>query len=669
LHGVAYYAVKKDGEEIVIAPAVGHLLSLKQKTKGYAYPVFDISWEAVDKGFTKKYLAAMKSLIQKADSLVSACDWDIEGSLIAGNLIRAFGKGKKAERMYFSTLTKEELLDALSNLSPLDEQDIEAGEARHKLDWFWGINSSRALMQAIKKAGTFRVMSIGRVQGPSLALLAEREKEILAFKPRPFWQVLAVVKEAEFAHDSNNFFEKPAADKAFENASKSGKAKITSVERKKVKQMPPFPFDLTSLQMEAYRSFGFNPSQTLEIAQKLYEQALISYPRTSSQKLPAKLGLQKIISKISENPEYSKLAKELLEKKLLSPHEGPNEDKAHPAIYPTGLQGVLKTAYEKKIFDLVTKRFLACFAPPALRERMQVKASIGGEPFSVSGARTVSEGWLAFYSPYAKMEETLLPDFVEGQEYAAKVSIREGETQPPKRFTQASLVKKLEQVNLGTKATRAEVVKTLVERDYASGKQLQVTPLGMAVFDALKENTPEVMSEELTRQLEEEINGIQEGKQTQKKVLEDGKKELVKILEEFREREGKIGTSLLSALRHQQKLESELGPCKCGGLLTIKRSRFGFFVGCSKYPDCRVVFPLPRNAKIIPLGKQCEKCNTPTIRVIRSGRKTFEMCLDPKCESKKDWGKKWRDKKKDEATGEEGKQGKQDNDESENTPS
>src|SRR3989344_1230609 len=206
--GVAYYEIPE--KNAVVAPAVGHLFSLHQKTPGSGYPVFEIEWvpgfEADKKSdYSKKYYTLLKKLAKEADEVVNACDWDVEGSTIGGNIIESLAKGKKAERMFFSTLTKEDLTEAYENLKPLDIPFLRSGQTRHTLDWLWGINVSRALMGAIRKAGVFRIMSMGRVQGPALAFLSEKELKIKSFVSTPYWQVFAYAQRVEFLHKQNRF--------------------------------------------------------------------------------------------------------------------------------------------------------------------------------------------------------------------------------------------------------------------------------------------------------------------------------------------------------------------------------------------------------------------------------------------------------------------------------
>lgn len=591
--------------------------------------------------FTKAYLKSISALAAKAGAFVCATDYDIEGEVIAANILEFACKAKSASRMKFSTLTKEELLESFEYAAPsLDKNLAEAGRTRHKLDFFWGVSLSRALMAAIKSAGRFQVLSVGRVQGPALAIIARRQKEIEAFKPVAYWQVFALAKGVQFTHLTDRFdSEKGAADAV----SLSGKQGVVeSVTRAKYHQLPPFPFDLTTLQTEAYRTFGFTPTQTLDIAQQLYEQAYISYPRTSSQKLSQKLGLSSIIRSLSVIPAYSVLAKALLGLPALVPHEGKQEDPAHPAIYPTGQVPRALNAQQQKLYDLVVRRFLACFASPAVREKMSVGLDFAGQRFGASGSRTLAANWLEFYSPYVKLEEVLMPPFAEKESVGAeKVWSERKETQPPKHYTAASIVRKLEEESLGTKATRAGIVQTLFDRGYVEGKSLAATPLGLNVFAALSDNAPHILEEDLTRHFEQEIDAISSGTKDPAEVTEEAKRTLVQLLAEFSANQQAIGRRLLESFNQTQKLKSVLGPCKtCGkGSLLVRTSRYGVFVGCSNYPACRQTYPLPKECSAKATGKVCTQCGTPIVTVLRKGKRPWRMCLSPGCPSKSQWGK------------------------------
>src|SRR3989344_1527480 len=348
LNGVPYYKITRGKKDIVVGCAVGHLYGLAEKEKkGWSFPVFDIEWKPSSEtskkaGFSKKYLNTIKKLSAGADSFTIATDYDIEGEVIGLNVIRYACKKKDANRMKFSTLTKPDLIEAYENKMPhLDWGQANAGDTRHHLDFYNGINYSRALTSSIKTAGSFKLMSTGRVQGPALKIIVDKEKEIRAFKPVPFWQIELdgdVSKGPIIAwHKEYKFWEKEKADEVIKKTKNAKEAIIENTEKKQYQQAPPAPFDLTTLQIEAYRCHRISPKETLQIAQELYTSGLISYPRTSSQILSEKLGFKKIFSELAKQKDYSELIKKLLSKSSLKPNNGKKEDPAHPAIYPTGI--------------------------------------------------------------------------------------------------------------------------------------------------------------------------------------------------------------------------------------------------------------------------------------------------------------------------------------------
>jgi len=645
-NGVVYYEVERGGEQIYVAPTVGHIYTLREKNGG-GYPVFDVGWAPsyqVDKGayYTKKYLDTIKFLAGRAQEFVNSCDFDTEGSIIGYNIIR-FACGKTSgKRMKFSTLTEEELAEAYDKKEELDYNNAYAGEARSILDWLWGINLSRGLMSAVRQSGEYRVMSIGRVQGPTLKILSMREREIAAFVPVPFWQLFAHCKGVKFTHEKGRFFEKEEATEAKKRTERGGV--VDKVERKRFEQLPNPPFDLTSLQIEAYRWFGFSPSQTQEIAQALYEAGLISYPRTASQKLPAKLNLPRIINMLSKNPNYEKFAKELIEKRRFYPREGSKDDPAHPAIFVTGVIPKKGTSeVELKVYDLIAKRFLSCFAENAVREKMRVELLLGDQRYIGEGARVIKEGWISFYKPYTKFDETDLSGFKEGEEVEVdRLEMKKDKTKPPARYTPASIIQTLEEKELGTKGTRSMIVDTLYKRGYTADRSIRVTTFGLAVCDALEHHSPEILDEEMTRKLESEMGWIQEGKIEEGKVIENGKARLLEILQDFKKKEKEIGKELVTALRNTSFEQNFIGKCpKCGGDLKIIVSKTSGkrFCGCSNYPKCSQSYPIPQFGSIKPLKKSCKVCGLPMI-FVRSGKKVFQMCIDPNCKSKENWGKK-----------------------------
>jgi len=646
---VPYYELKYKNKKILVGCAVGHLYGLtEKKRKGWNYPVFEIKWEASyktnkDLKYIKDYIDTLVKLCKGADKLTVACDYDVEGEVIGWNVVRFTCNKKDASRMKFSTLTKTDLIEAYEKKAKhLNWGQARAGETRHKLDWFYGINLSRALTASIKAAKSFKVMSIGRVQGPTLKLLADREKEIQAFKPKPYWQLQllgeAKKKKLEAWHKKDKFWKEKEVDGILKKIKGEKTALVESVRKKKTEQKPPHPFDLTTLQTEAYRNFRITPKEGLAIAQRLYLAGLISYPRTSSQQLDPKLGFKKIMKKLSKQKAYSNFCEELSKGKLI-PHNGKKTDPAHPAVYPTGVVPKTLQPKEKKIYDLIVKRFLATFGESAVREVMHVNLDVKKEIFVARGARTVEEGWHKFYQPYLKLEESELPELSRGEKVKVKkINKLSKETQPPKRYTQSSIIRELEKRNLGTKATRADVLDRLFKRGYIEGIHVTVSKLGMETIAVLKKHAPTIIDEELTRYFEGEMDKIREGKHTETNVLEKAKDILVKLLGKFKKKEKEIGEELLKAVQETREEESRIGPCpvcKKGKLRIIRSKKTRkTFIACDKYPKCETTLPLPQGVLVKHTEKSCDVCGFPKILIIRRGKRPQEVCINPKCKSK-----------------------------------
>ncbi len=691
---VSYYEFTRDGKKVIVAPAVGHLFSLAPKVKTYGYPVFDIEWVPVyvaekGKGYAKDYIKALATLAKRADEFVVACDYDTEGEVIGYTALKyACGVDpSKAKRMKFSALTKKDLLKAWYNLEPtINFGMADAGIARHVLDWYWGVNLSRALTSAIKRAsGKWMVLSTGRVQGPTLKFLVDREREIANFKPTPYWVIkMLLEKNGEqytAVYEKERILDENEAKRIVEEA-KKGPAFVEKVEVKQQRRNPPVPFDLGTLQREAYSAFGYSPKKTLELAQKLYERGLTSYPRTSSQKLPKNLNFRSILQNLAKLPEYKPFAHELLGKERLKPVEGKKDDPAHPAIYPTGelpKPGEL-TKDEANLYDLIVRRFLALFMEPAVREIMKVVINSNSHRFILSGARTVKEGWLKVYGKYVKFDEVILPAFREGEPVKViQIKREKKKTKPPARYSPAAVIKKMEDLGIGTKATRAQILETLYSRGYIEGKRkIKVTPLGMRVVEALEKNVPDIVSVELTRAFEEKMEEIMAGKAEKEQVIEESKNQLIKILKVFKEKEMDIGRILLETtgtgvtkskapggkagavkeLSEEEEREVQravdgkagnekarkperkaliIGKCpKCGGDLVVRYNRKTGkrFVGCSNWPKCNVTYPLLQRGEIIPTDKTC--CGgAPVVKIREKGRE-YEICVDMNC---RDWKK------------------------------
>jgi len=649
--GVKYYEFNKDRKKHIVVAAVGHLFSLKQVGKGWSYPAFDVEWipsfqASRTAAFSKKYYDVVASMAKNGDEYIICCDYDEEGSVIGFNILKFICGKKNAKRMKFSTMTKEELVESYKNASKeLDFGQIESGLTRHYLDWYYGINLTRALTNALKTSNKrFRILSTGRVQGPMLHMLAKHEKKIKAFKPKPFWQIeldVAVGKDILKAqYEKSKLWNKKDADDILKK-SQVKDALIADIQTKLFTQKPPKPYNTTSLLADIYRYFGYSPTQGMSIAESLYQAGLISYPRTSSEKLPKDINYKKIISNLGKQKSYEKESKILLAGEL-KPEEGARTDSAHPAIYPTGEDPKKIGAVQKKVYDLVVRRFLAVFGKPAKRESQKIVLDVNGNKFSFSGKKTIDAGWTFLYGKYAQRDEVILPAMKKGDRLTIKkISQLQKETQPPPRFSQGSVLKELEERNLGTKATRAQILQILYNRGYIVGRSIEVTELGMNLADVLEKSASMIVSEKLTRHFEEECDKVLQGKMKKEDVLEEAKKTLIAISDEFKKKEKKIGNELTKAVIAAQDKQNKLGACpNCKGTLKVHKNwRTGKrFVGCSGYPKgCRTGFPLPREGLILSTEKICEECKTPIIQVRREGGKPFRMCLDPECKTKGDW--------------------------------
>lgn len=651
INAVPVYRLKHGGKDIIVACAVGHLytVSEKEKSSWSKFPVYDVEWvptSNVDKkaDFSKKYLTVIKKLAKEADSFTVACDYDIEGEVIGLNIILNACKKKDASRMKFSTLTKPDLLKSYDNKSKsLDWGQANAGVTRHILDFYYGINLTRALTAAINNTtGRFKVLSSGRVQGPALKIIVDREKEIKAFVPVPYWQVELEghIKDAKLTamHETEKFWDKAEADKVMDKVKGAKQGKIADNQKKNFNQAPPTPFDLTTLQVEAHRCFKIKPKHTLDIAQKLYTEGYISYPRTSSQKLPEVLGLKNLVTQLKRQKTYEALADKIL-KTPLKPNEGSKTDDAHPSIYPTGIAPENIDGQDLKLYDLIVKRFLSVFAEPAVRETNTLKIDVNEEIFVTKGTVTLVKGWHEFYAPYVKLDEIELPAVKVGDIVDIdKITEHAKETKPPKRYTQSSIIKELEKKNLGTKATRATVVETLFDRGYVVGdNNIEATELGIKTCDTLAAHCPAILDEDLTREFEEEMELIRKKEKTGEQILQRAKKVLDEIIDRFKQDQKVIGMELAEANNDAVRAATTIGLCpNCKeGELVIRSGKFGPFIGCNNYPDCKTIFNVPRSAAIKPTGKSCDACGKPTFeaKLAKSAPKIF--CVDPECPSRK----------------------------------
>jgi len=652
MNGVPYYEAKRRDERILAVPARGHLYVVAPKLKDRSiYPVFDFHWLPKheverDAGQTKTWIDVISRLCKDATDFVLATDYDIEGATLGYTILKyaCGGKENEAKRMKFSTLTTGELRESYERLLPQIEFPIaEAGTCRHFIDAIYGINLSRAMTVAAKRwSRKYATLSTGRVQGPTLEFLVNREKGINSFVPTPFWTVKSKVRigdnifEAEYEKEMIERFDEA---NAIVSERKGRIGKVTTIEVKEFQQAPPTPFDLGALQTESYSLFKCTPRRTSDIAERLYLEALISYPRTASQKLPNSINYRSILESLSRISAYKKLALMLLSQQNLKPNEGKKQDPAHPAIYPTGnLPERTLTDGERKIWDLIVKRFMAVFGEAAIKQSIKVSLEADGYRFYLRGRRILKEGWMHFYSPYTRAEEVLLPHLNEGDEIEVLEIIREDRfTSPLPRYNPASLLKKMEQDEIGTKATRADIIETLYKRGYIAEERIVVTDLGFDVVDVLGKYCPEIISVSFTRDLERRMEEIQNGNEKMENVIDRAVNQLRPILEELKRREEEIGQALSEAMkkaRMQERIVGSCPVCESGKLMILCSRRTGKrFLGCTNFFNgvCKTSFPLPQNGTLKPSHRNCRGCGWSTIQVKIKGKRPWILCFNPKC--------------------------------------
>ncbi len=528
---------------IVVASAAGHLYSLHTDESGY--PVYNCEWVpryvAEPKAtHTKKFLEVLKLLCKKATLYVNACDYDIEGSLIGFLIIKFLGDLTKARRAKFSSLTPAEIRSAFSKLGPLDYEMAEAGECRHVLDWLWGINVSRALMSIFERyAGKRIVLSAGRVQTPTLIHAAEIDLERKLHVPTPllYPRVRVAIGDATYTldYDDEPFKSKNEAEEFLRKARSHAYAIVIDVQVKVERIRPPPPFNLPDLQSEAARILKLSPYITQKIAEDLYLDALISYPRTNSQKLPPTLDNKAILTKLCSYEPLSNLVKRLLieTKGILKPHNGVKDDPAHPAIYPTGeIPKKPLSSRHRKLYELIVRRYLATFSSDAMLRLVTITFSVAGRKFKLHALSIVKKGWYTYY-PYSMPKEKVVPVLNKGMKVPIKrVSIVTKYTKPPTPLSRMHLVKWMEDNGIGTESTRAEIVETLYRRGYIvkRGSRAEVSDLGIAVAIILKKYVPELTSVMLTRRFEELIEAIRNRRISCTTVIENAKEVLSKYL-------------------------------------------------------------------------------------------------------------------------------------------
>ena len=637
---IPFYEFTKNNETWDIIGLKGHIIKLD-------YPAKFNNWRGISprelidvkpykKVSEKSIESALKSLIDKNPFLIVATDFDREGELIGVEVIDIIKKYNKninqVKRAKFSAITNHEITNAFNKLGEVDYNLSNAGEARQTIDLVWGAVLTRFISLTSQRLGK-DFLSIGRVQSPTLAILVGREKEINNFVPKKFWKIIATLKKKtlfDTLYYEGQIWDEKKADNIYKKIRDSKEAIVNKVKSEIRKEFPPPPFSTTTF-LQAASSIGLSTSKAMSIAEELYMSGLISYPRTDNTVYPFSLNIQGILEKLLKS-NFSKETQEVINNGRKTPTRGKKQTTDHPPIHPVGIPyGRKLSSDQEKIYGLVCRRFLATLAKDAVSETVDVSFDISGEEFKASGYKLIEPNWKKIYK-YFEEKRKPLPDLYEGEKIEiSKIKLKEDKTKPPKRYNQGSLIARMEQLSLGTKSTRHEIINKLYGRNYISGVSLKPTSTAIAVVDALEDC--DVIKPRMTAVLEKNMSLIAEGKKTLDETVKESRQMLAKTMNSLENNKEKIKTSIKNA----QKEQNTLGKCpKCGVDMIIRSSKTGKrFVGCTGFPSCKNTYPLPQDGLINKTDRVCSKCSAPVVKIKTKDKNAWNLCLNPECPAKK----------------------------------
>ena len=578
----------------------------------------------------KKQFGIIKKLLKEAALVINCGDAGQEGELIQRWVLNEAKYTGKVLRLWISSLTAEAIKDGFQNLKNASQFDnlYYAGSSRAIGDWILGMNATR--LYTLKYGGFKQVLSVGRVQTPTLAMLVERHKEIENFVPEPFWELQTLYREVVFNCQKGRFLKKEDGEQLLQKVDRKPFT-ILSFEKKKGKEYPPRLFDLTSLQVHCNKRFGYSADMTLKIVQKLYEQKVVTYPRVDTTYLPNDIypKVQGILSKMSS---YNQLTQPLLGKKIRKSAKVFNDSKVtdHHAIIPTGFEKNLLTN-EQNVYDAIARHFIAAFYPDCIVANTTVIGEVEGIKFKATGKEILEDGWRVVLPKPKKAanlknkeeEENILPTFTKGESGPHTPSLIEKVTQPPKNFTEASLLRAMETAGkkvddeelrelmkangIGRPSTRANIIETLFKRKYIQRKRKLILPteIGIQLIDTIQNNL--LKSAELTGQWEKQLREIEEGKYSPKQFITNMKSMVSDLVVEVRM--AKNQSRLVSEIQSKPRKTSKSIPskeipfselacpkCRKGKLLKGKTA-----FGCSRWKeDCSFRLPFKFKEKKIP---------------------------------------------------------------------
>ena len=571
------------------------------------------STKVTDDSGIQKQFNIVKGLFEKADVIINCGDAGQEGELIQRWVINQSNYKGEVKRLWISSLTEEAIKDGFDNLHSSEKYDnlYYAGFSRAIGDWLLGLNATR--LYTVKFGGYRQVLSIGRVQTPTLAMLVNRYKEIENFTPQPYWELQTTYRDTQFNYEEGRFTKKedgqPLADKV-----KAADFEIVSVTKKKGKDYAPKLFDLTGLQVYCNNKFGFSADETLKMVQKLYEMKVVTYPRVDTTFLPNDL-YPKVPGILKRLTKYSELTQPLLGKKIRKTKKVFDDAKVtdHHAIIPTGIEASLQYN-QQQVYDIITRRFIAVFYDDSEVSNSTVLGKAAEVPFKTTGKEILTQGWRVVFATEESQtkksvsQQMVLPSFVEGERGPHEPSFLEKETKPPRNYTEASLLRAMEtagkQVDddemselmkengIGRPSTRASIIETLFRRKYIERKKKLVVPTqtGIQLIDLIDNEL--LKSAELTGRWEKRLKEIERGEFNAGTFIKNMKKMVDDLVYEVRSNKAKIRISHTSAVESnktekssKKKAKKQVAgktcpKCKKGSLLKGSSA-----YGCSEYKN------------------------------------------------------------------------------------
>ena len=495
----------------------------------------------------------IEKLMQNADEVINCGDAGQEGELIQRWVMQKAGVTCPVSRLWISSLTEEAIREGFQKLKTQDSFNklYEAGLSRAIGDWLLGMNATR--LYTLKYGQNRQVLSIGRVQTPTLALIVNRQTEIANFTPEPYWELKTIYRNTTFSSTKGKFSDKVEGEN-FLTVVKEEDFEVTDTSEKKGKEFPPRLFDLTSLQVECNKKFAFSADETLKLIQSLYEKKVTTYPRVDTTYLSDDI-YPKIPATLKGMTDYAELTSPLLGKKLPKSKKVFDDTKVtdHHAIIPTGVRPNNLSENERKVYDLIAKRFIAAFYPDCQISTTTVMGKVGKVEFKVTGKQILEPGWRVVFGAEQKDpdaeptdEEGILPEFIKGERGPHEPVLGEKWTQAPKPYTEATLLRAMETAGklvdnddlrdalkengIGRPSTRAAIIETLFKRNYVrkEKKNLIATPTGMELIGTIQEEL--LKSAELTGLWEKKLRQIEKGTYEARTFLEELKQLVCQIV-------------------------------------------------------------------------------------------------------------------------------------------